>query len=54
MAEPAIELLITAQLAQELLNYLVQRPYGEVYRFVDQLQKLQQCPVAETEKQDVV
>lgn len=32
---------INAQLLNTLLNYLASKPYGEVYRIIDELQKLE-------------
>lgn len=35
-----MNLIISQELAQAILNYLTTRPYIEVFRFIDQLQKL--------------
>jgi hypothetical protein len=32
--------IITQELAQAILNYLSKRPYEEVFRFINELQKL--------------
>ena len=36
---------ITNELAQALLNYLVQKPYGETYILIGELQKQEQAQV---------
>lgn len=36
-----MNLIIEQELAQAILNYLTTRPYVEVFRFIEHLQKLQ-------------
>jgi hypothetical protein len=44
------KLIIDAQLAQAILDYLVQRPYAEVYQLVAALQRME--AVAEGDNPD--
>lgn len=55
MSEENPQLVISAKLAQDILNYLVKQPFGEVFQFINQIQTLPKCPMpVENEKPDVV
>ena len=50
-----MELVIKAELAQQIIDYLVPRPYGEVAGMIQGIQQLQPVPVLEEvpdEKED--